>query len=127
MESVSNNSPDTINIQILDNNTGAVLDSEGPLVQGAHVSLGTYVYRDADIAVSLSSAPSSILGVSRGYFSNGCVVQVSGSSTLGYQASVYRDSDYWDAFWIGAGLYVGVWVATMYMKFARAGVNQSVS
>ena len=42
-------------------------------------------------------------------------------AAAGYTVRTERLADYESMFWVGFGLYAGLWLATMYTKFVRAG------
>jgi len=119
--SIGNNSVDTLTVTLLDTDGSTVLASYGTETQGAVWSAGSF-YRNAYLQVSNGA----VSATNQVYLSNATFIAIEGSAAIGYRVEVQRAADYESMFWVGFGLYVGLWVATLFMKIVRAGVNQNV-
>lgn len=119
---IANNATATLDVTLYDEDDTTVLASWPGQAAGTTWSAGT-IYRNGFLHVQDGGGQAATDTV---YLSDRTCVVIEGSPSAGYRVEAHRSADYEALFFVGFGLYVGLWVATMYMKFVRAGVNQNL-
>jgi len=113
------NTASSVSVTLRDTD-GTLLQSYGTLPPGGPVNMGSFW-------------GNAVLEVSDGTHDSFQPVYLSDASCLtvdlrgsAYNVSSTRFTDAYPTFWLGFGLYVGLWICTLFLKSVRAGVNQNV-